>query len=111
MATHNGRAHRWNPWFPPRQRGASTRLAPPLNSIVASMSSDDESLGEIDNEELLRQYADEDSGSDDSSDMEPDDLFETISLKTSEKGVVPTSAAMLRDVRTLLREGWPAMRA
>ena len=37
------------------------------------MSSDDESLGEIDNEELLRQYAEEDSGSDDSSDMEPDD--------------------------------------
>ena len=37
------------------------------------MSSDDESLGEVDNEELLRQYAEEDSGSDDSSDMEPDD--------------------------------------
>ena len=36
--------------------------------------SDDESLGEEDgDEELLRQYAEDESGSDDYSDMEPDD--------------------------------------
>ena len=37
------------------------------------------------------------------------DLFETVSLKTSEKGVVPTAAAVLRDVNTLLAEGWTSM--
>ena len=31
------------------------------------------------------------------------DLFETIDLKTNEKGVYPTSAAVLRDVYGVLR--------